>query len=241
MIEVFADLAGLALERSERLADEAGRAQEERLLNHATQEVSRSLELEEVYRAIVSQAVRLDRRVEGDAPPLRALPAELRTVASSGFSDRVARSRITLADGMIGRVARTGKPYLSREADRDRFAHWIIDAEGIESFAHVPITIGPRLFGVLTVADSRAARLRPHDAAAPARVRAGRRRRDPQRARPPARAPRRARAHARLRARPAAAAAGLRRRPGLRAGRAAGRRRRLLRPLAAGVGRRSPC
>ena len=59
VIEVFADLAGLALERSERLADEAGRAQEERMLNHASQEVSRSLELDEVYRAIVSQAERL--------------------------------------------------------------------------------------------------------------------------------------------------------------------------------------
>jgi GAF domain-containing protein len=155
VIEVFADLAGLALERSERLADEAGRAQEERLLNHATQEVSRSLELEEVYRAIVSQAVRLTGAEKVMLRRFEHSTAELRTVASSGFSDRVARSRITLADGMIGRVARTGKPYLSREADRDRFAHWIIDAEGIASFAHVPITIGPRLFGVLTVADSR--------------------------------------------------------------------------------------
>jgi GNAT superfamily N-acetyltransferase len=80
---------------------------------------------------------------------------ELRTVACIGFSDRVARSHIQVGDGMIGRVARTGKPYLSREADQDHFARWIIDAEEIASFAHVPITIGPRLFGVLTVADRR--------------------------------------------------------------------------------------
>ena len=82
------------------------RAEEERLLNHATQEVSRSLELDEVYRAIVSQAVRLTGAVEGHAraasSPRRR---ELRTVASTGFSDRVARSRISLGDGMIGRVA----------------------------------------------------------------------------------------------------------------------------------------
>ena len=36
VIEVFARSRRLALERSERLADEAGRAQEERMLNHAS-------------------------------------------------------------------------------------------------------------------------------------------------------------------------------------------------------------
>jgi GAF domain-containing protein/GNAT superfamily N-acetyltransferase len=155
VIEVFADLAGLALERSERLADEGARAEEERALNRASQEVGRSLELEEVYRAIASQAARLTGAPKVMLRRFEPAAAELRTVASVGFSDRVARSHIRIGDGMIGRVARTGKPYLSREADQDRFARWIIDAEEIASFAHVPITIGPRLFGVLTVADSR--------------------------------------------------------------------------------------
>ena len=44
---------------------------------------------------------------------------------------------------------------MSREADRDRFLPWVVEEEGIRSFAHVPLSIGPRLFGVLTVADER--------------------------------------------------------------------------------------
>ena len=154
-IEVFADLAGLALERSERLADEATRGQEERMLNHASREVSRSLELGEVYRAIVSQAAHLSGAEKVIVWRFEPSAAELRPVASTGISEEVARSRMSLSEGMIGRVARTGRPYLSQEDDRDRFARWIVDVEGIASFVHVPITIGPRLFGVLTVADRR--------------------------------------------------------------------------------------
>jgi serine phosphatase RsbU (regulator of sigma subunit) len=52
-------------------------------------------------------------------------------------------------------VMETGEPYASREADRDRFLGWVISGEGIGSFAHVPLSIGRRLFGVLTVADER--------------------------------------------------------------------------------------
>src|SRR4051812_41000998 len=154
VIEVFADLAGLALERSERLADEAGRAQEERALHRASVVVGRSLELDEVYRAIASQAALLTGATKVMLRRFEPAAGELRTVAGIGFSDRVARSHVRLGEGMIGRVARTGKPYLSRPADQDRFARWIVDIEGIASFAHVPITIGPRLFAVLTVADA---------------------------------------------------------------------------------------
>ena len=51
--EVFANLAGIALDRSELLHREERRTREELLLNRAAQEISRSLELDEVYRAIV--------------------------------------------------------------------------------------------------------------------------------------------------------------------------------------------
>jgi serine phosphatase RsbU (regulator of sigma subunit) len=51
---------------------------------------------------------------------------------------------------MIGQVARTGQPYVSDPADADRFALAFLEREGIGSFVHVPIALGPRLFGVLT-------------------------------------------------------------------------------------------
>jgi GAF domain-containing protein len=151
--EAFANLAGIALDRSELLHREERRAQQETELNRAMRELGRSLELDDVYRSIVAQA----QEVTGVSTVLlaRQEPAsrDLRVVHAVGASERLRRERFVVGEGMIGRVAETGEPYVSREADRDRFLPWVADEEGIHSFAHVPLSIGPRLFGVLTVAD----------------------------------------------------------------------------------------
>lgn len=153
--EVFANLAGIALDRSELLHREEQRAREELELNRAVQALGRSLELGDVYRAIVAQAAALSGASK--VMLLRQEPAsrDLDVVESLGASARMINERFTLGEGMIGRVAETGEPYVSREADRDRFLPWIAAEEGVRSFAHVPLSIGPRLFGVLTVADER--------------------------------------------------------------------------------------
>jgi GAF domain-containing protein len=142
--EVFADLAALAIERSQR-------ARDLHLLNRAAHEVGRSLEPEAVYRAIVAQA-----RVLTGAPKAmlaRFEPAteELRVVAASGFTGEVARTRFRLGEGMIGKVAATGEPYLSNDADAGRFLREFVEREQVGSFVHVPIALGARLFGVLNV------------------------------------------------------------------------------------------
>jgi GAF domain-containing protein len=152
---VFASLAGIALDRSELLHREEARRLEELLLNRAAQEIGRSLELDDVYQAIVEQA----QAVSGLSKVLllRQEPAsrDLDVVGAVGVSDRMRAQRFSVGEGMIGRVAQTGEPYVSREADRAHFLSWIAEEEGIHSFAHVPLSIGPRLFGVLTVADER--------------------------------------------------------------------------------------
>jgi GAF domain-containing protein len=151
--EAFANLAGIALDRAELLHREERRAEEEIQLNRAMQELGRSLDLDDVYRSIVAQA----RAVSGVSTVLlaRQEPAsrDLRVVHSVGASDRLRSERFVVGEGMIGRVAETGEPYVSREADRAGFLPWIVAEEGINSFAHIPLSIGPRLFGVLTVAD----------------------------------------------------------------------------------------
>jgi GAF domain-containing protein/GNAT superfamily N-acetyltransferase len=150
VIEVFARLAALALERSELLAAEARRAREELLLNRASQAIATSLDPEAVYQAIVEQAALLT-----GAPMImltRAEPGtnELRAVASIGHSRAILENRFTVGDGMIGQVAVTGEPYLSREEDRGSMLGWVLEREGIGSYVHVPIQLGPRLFGVLS-------------------------------------------------------------------------------------------
>jgi GAF domain-containing protein len=151
--EVFANLAGIALDRSELLHREERRAADELELNHAMQALGRSLDLDDVYRAIVDQAA----EVTGASTVLltRQEPAsrDLRVVEARGASERMRKTRFVVGEGMIGRVAETGEPYVSLEADRERFLPWVLSDENIRSFAHVPLSIGPRLFGVLTVAD----------------------------------------------------------------------------------------
>jgi GAF domain-containing protein len=153
--EVFASLAGVALDRAELLAREEQRTREELMLGRAAREVARSLELDELYEAILDQATIL-----AGAPKailMRQEPAtrDLWVVRARGASERMRRARFKVGEGMIGRVAETGEPYVSSDADRGRFLPWIVAEEGIESFMHVPLKLGPRLFGVLTVADER--------------------------------------------------------------------------------------
>lgn len=151
--EVFATLAGVALDRAELLAREEQRSAEELALNRAIGIVGCSLELEEVHRAIVEQAVVLSGAAKAALTVPEPASRELRVVEATGFSEPFRRARFVVDEGMIGRVARTGEPYASRDGDRERFLGWVLAEEGIASFAHVPLSLGPRQFGVLSVAD----------------------------------------------------------------------------------------
>ena len=217
VVEVFANLAALALERTELLDREERRGREERELNDAARAVSASLELDAVYTAIVEQARRL---VDAGKVALRRYElatAELRTVAAVGFTEEGERTRFRVGEGMIGHVAQTGRPYVSDPADAARFVRSFVERERIGSFVARPHRPGAApLRG--TDGQPRAARLlRSRRARAPGGARAAGRRRHRQRARLPPRAPRRRRAHARLRPARRQRHPGLRARPRLRA------------------------
>jgi len=148
VVEVFADLAALAIERSQH-------ARELHLLNHAAREVGRSLEPEAVYRAIVEQARRLTRAPKAMLARFEPATDELRVVASVGYTGAATRGRFRLGEGMIGTVAATREPYVSNQADAGRFLQEFVQREDVGSFVHVPISLGPRLFGVLNVSAER--------------------------------------------------------------------------------------
>ena len=119
------------------------------------QVLGRSLEPDDVYRAIVEQAAALSGASQVLLTRQEPASRDLDIVQSIGASERMVNERFSIGEGMIGRVAETGEPYVSREADREQFLPWIAAEEGVRSFAHVPLSIGSRLFGVLTVADRR--------------------------------------------------------------------------------------
>gem|GEM_PF-1103869 len=148
--EVFASLAALALERSELLEREARRASAEELLHTAAQAMTASLELDAVYAAIVEQA-----GLVADVPTvmlsrLDNVTQTLRVVASAGISERMASHRFARGEGTIGAAFESGEPYISRPEDRAAALPWVFD-EGVGSYAHVPLGLGPRRFGILTV------------------------------------------------------------------------------------------
>jgi GAF domain-containing protein len=154
VVRVFADLAALALERTELLDREERRGREDREINDAARAVSVSLDLEAVYAAIVEQARSLVGAHKVALRRYELATADLRTVAATGMSEEGQRRRFPVGEGMIGQVARTGQAYVSHPADADRFARAFLEREGIGSFVHVPIALGPRLFGVLTASHS---------------------------------------------------------------------------------------
>ncbi len=197
VVEVFAGLAALALERSELLDREERRGREERELNDAVRAVSASLEPAAVYAAIVEQARQLVGAGKVALRRYELATADLRTVAAIGFTEEGERTRFRVGEGMIGQVARTGQSYLCDPADADRFVHAFIEREGIGSFVHVPIALGPRLFGVLTASHAEPGYYGAGGARAPGGAGAARGGRDRQRARLPPRAQGRRRPHAR--------------------------------------------
>jgi GAF domain-containing protein len=155
VVAVLADLAALALERAELLDREEARVRREVLLNEAAHAVTRSLEIDDVYRAIVEQAARLTGATKIVLARLEPATQDLAVVAARGMSDALTTARFPLAEGMIGHVARTGEPYVSDSAEAGQWLRWVVERERVGSFIHAPISLGPRVFGVLTVADQR--------------------------------------------------------------------------------------
>ena len=151
LVEVFADLAALALERTELLDREERRGREERELNEAARAVSASLELDTVYTAIVEQAGHLVGASKVALRRYEPATADLRTVAAIGFTDESRAHALRRGRGH-DRARRAHRGVVRQRPGRRRIASCtaFVEREGIGSFVHVPIALGPRLFGVLT-------------------------------------------------------------------------------------------
>jgi GAF domain-containing protein len=151
IMQAFADLGAFAVERAELLDREEHRVRDEVALAEATQVVTASLEPETVYRGIVEQAARLTGATKVLLARFEPATSELRVVSRLGIGEEVGAAHFRVGEGMIGRVAESGEPYVSRGTDESQWLSWVVEREHIRSFMHVPITLGPRLFGVLNV------------------------------------------------------------------------------------------
>jgi GAF domain-containing protein len=150
-VEVLADLAALALQRAELLEAEGRRAREERLLKRTSEDVSASLELDEVYRRIVDHAARATGATKAVLTRFDSRANVLKPAAAVDLSDELGRRDLPLDRGMLGEVARNRRAYRTGAEDAAGLDASATRRAGIGSFMHAPIELGPRMFGVLTV------------------------------------------------------------------------------------------
>ena len=140
-VEALADLAAMALERTSLLETEGRRARDELRLKRAAEAVSASLDPDEVYMRVVEHAAAITGATHALLTRLNARAGELRSAAQVNFSDELAAQLISLDSSSFGEVARDRRPMIRGGAD----------AAPLGSVMHVPIELGPRLYGVLTV------------------------------------------------------------------------------------------
>jgi serine phosphatase RsbU (regulator of sigma subunit) len=145
-VQVLADLSGVALERAELLEHEGRRARGEVRLKRASEAMSSSLELDDVYRSVVRYAATVTGASRALLTRLNPRVGELRPVASVDLSEELAGRRFRLDAGVLGEVARSRVPCI-RGPGADET--WGVPAG---SSMHAPIELGPRLYGVLSVA-----------------------------------------------------------------------------------------
>jgi GAF domain-containing protein len=140
-VEALADLAAISLERTSLLEAEGRRARDELKLKHAAEDISGTLEPAEVYVRVAEHAATVTGAECSLLTRLNSRAGETRTAASVRCSDDIAAKLSSLDSVAFGQVVRARTPVMRSGPD----------AAPLGSVIHVPIELGPRLYGVLTV------------------------------------------------------------------------------------------
>jgi GAF domain-containing protein len=140
-VEALADLAAISLERTDLLEAEGRRARDELKLKRAAEAISGSLDLAEVYVRVAKHAAEVTGAACALLTRLNSRGGEVRTAATANCPEELAAQLSSVDSATFGHVARTRTPLMRSRAD----------AAPLGSVMHVPIELGPRLYGVLTV------------------------------------------------------------------------------------------
>jgi signal transduction histidine kinase/CheY-like chemotaxis protein len=143
--------AGLAIEKARLLAAERQRADELEALRTTLTDITAELELSSLLRSIVVRATGLLDATGGELGLYEKASQEVHVVVSYNMGEDYIGTRHPLGEGAMGRVAETCQPliledYLTWEARAPRYA----DAQ-IHANLAVPLMVGGRLVGVITI------------------------------------------------------------------------------------------
>jgi serine phosphatase RsbU (regulator of sigma subunit) len=139
-VEALADLAAMALERTDLLEAEGRRARDELRLKRAAEAVSGSLEPEEVHVRVAEHAAAVTGATCTLLTRLNARTGAARTAAQVGCSEELAEQLSSLDNRAYAHVTRVRMPHVSNG----------IEAAPLGSVMHAPIELGSRLYGILT-------------------------------------------------------------------------------------------
>jgi len=166
VVDVFMDVtrerraqsesARLAAEKAELHGREVRRVGEEVALSRAAHAMASEMTRAEIHERLLAEARRL---VPCDKAAVLELDArgDLLPVATAGFSAHSVRRMIFRAgEGLAGTVVSEGRAFTCDDVEGDpRISRRIVGPERIRSFLHVPILLGERVYGLVSVNSER--------------------------------------------------------------------------------------
>ena len=150
--QALAEARRLAEEKAALLEREERRAQEEVALTRAAHVMASALTRADIHEHLLEQAAQL---VGSSKTAVMVVDprGDLVPAATRGFTEDAEKRMIfRRGEGVLGRVISSQRAYICNDVDADpRVSRRLVGPEGIRSFMHVPIVLGDRLYGLLSV------------------------------------------------------------------------------------------
>ena len=149
----LADARSLAAERAALLEREERRAEEEVGLTRAAHMMASAVTPLDIGERLLEHAHRLVPRCDKSAMLAVDRRSRIVPVVTRGFSDdSVRKMDFRLGEGVVGRAMVTRRPFICNDTEVDsRISTRLTRPEGIRSFVHVPIVVGERVYGMVSV------------------------------------------------------------------------------------------
>jgi PAS domain S-box-containing protein len=152
----LADARRLAAERAQLLEREERRAHEEVALSRAAHAMASALTPGEIHEILLDNAHALVGACQKSAVLAMDRRGVLMPAATRGFSRETIRHMTYRAgEGFLGRVVTDRRATIVSDTLVDeRVSRRIVGPEGIRSFMHVPLVLGDRVYGVVSINSS---------------------------------------------------------------------------------------
>jgi serine phosphatase RsbU (regulator of sigma subunit)/PAS domain-containing protein len=149
----LAEARRLAEERAALLEAEERRAHEDAALARAAHSMALTLTPADIHERLLEESMRLLPACEKVAVLTVDRRGVVMPAAARGFAEgSVSRMTSRSGEGVVGRVMADGRPFICNDTAVDeRISNRITRAEGIRSFMHVPLMLGGRVHGLVSV------------------------------------------------------------------------------------------